>query len=125
MLYSNQFTCSDGAILFETYLKFPGLETNWEPPEFKEWNASHLKATRKVFVGNVYEPQRACTRDVTLFSPHSLVINGVSLVYCSHTDQKILRDAANSSNVTLRAQCQSCQLLLSRPVSFQHYIQHF
>jgi hypothetical protein len=74
---------------FETYFQFPGLESNWKPPEFKERNANHLKATRKVFAGNVYEPHWACTHDVTVFCLHSLVINGASLVNCSHTGQKM------------------------------------
>ena len=89
MLFRNHLTCSDGAIPFETYLQFPGLESNWKPPEFEGRNANHLKATRKVFAGNVNEPHWACTCDVTLFSLHSLVINGASLVYCSHTGQKM------------------------------------
>jgi len=90
MLFRNQLTGSDGAIPFETCLQFPDLESNWKPPEFKGRNANHLKATRKVFAGNVYEAHWACICDVTLFSLHSLVINGASLVYSSHTDQKML-----------------------------------
>jgi len=90
MLFRNQRACSDGAIPFETCLQFPGLESNWKPPEFKGRNANHLKATRKVFAGNVCEPHWVCTRDVTLFSLHSVVINDASLVYCSHTGQKML-----------------------------------
>jgi len=90
MLFRNQLTFGDGAVSFETCLQFPGLESNWKPPEFKGRNANHLKATRKVFAGNVYEPHWACIRDVTLFSLHSLVTNGASLVCCSHTGQKML-----------------------------------
>ena len=59
MLYFNQITCCDGAIPVETYLQFPGLESNWKPPDFKGRNSNHLKAKRKVFAGNVYDPQWA------------------------------------------------------------------
>ena len=93
-LNRNQRTCNDGAIPSETYLQFPGLESNGKPPEFKGRNANDFKSTRKVFAGNVYKPHWACTRDVTLFSLHSLMIKRLisSLLQSHRPEDGVIQD---------------------------------